>query len=227
MKGIRAILFDLDGTLLDRQATFRHHLERQVARHRSWFSGVDAGRYVSDLLALDGNGTIDRDAFYLAAELHCNLPAGAADALRADFEEHYPESCVAFPGVLDTLGLLRTHGLKLGVITNGRVLIQSRKIDGLRIRPFLDCIVISEAAGVRKPDPRIFARALAQLDVPPSAAVFVGDHPDADVAGAQHSGLYAVWKRDAFWSEPGQADLTIDEIAELPRKLGLLRPQSS
>lgn len=224
---IGAVLFDLDGTLLDRRKTFQQHLELQVSRNPWCFTHDSAGRYITELLALDENGMCDRETFYVQAERRCQLAFGAAEALQADFEANFPESCVPFPGVLETLDILRATDLKLGIITNGRVLIQGRKIDGLGIRPFLDCVVISEAAGVSKPDPRIFARALGELNSSPSAAVFVGDNPDTDVIGAKRSGLVAVWKRDTFWNEPPEADFVIDELAELPRQLSLLTTRSS
>ena len=123
------------------------------------------------------------------------------------------------------LEALRRAGLKLGLITNGRVLIQERKIDGLGIRRLLDVVVISEAAGVRKPDPRIFSQALTQLDIGPSAAAYVGDNPEVDIVGAKRSGLVAIWKRDSFWAQPSDADWVIDDLADLPPFV--LGPRSS
>ena len=101
----------------------------------------------------------------------------------------------------------------------GGYLIQGRKIDGLGIRHLLDVVVISESAGVRKPDPRIFNDALSRLGVVPSAAAYVGDNPDVDVLGAKRSGLLAIWKRDNFWPEPGNCDSVIDDLNELPSVL--------
>lgn len=76
--------------------------------------------------------------------------------------------------------------------------------------------MISEAAGVRKPDPHIFALALETLDVEPSRAAYVGDNPEADIGCARQSGLVAIWKRDPYWHEPAAADWVIDDLAEIP-----------
>jgi putative hydrolase of the HAD superfamily len=213
---ICAVFFDLDGTLLDRRETFRRHLELQLQRHEGIFSEAEAPRYVARLLELDNNGTLDRDKFHELVEADLGLPPGSADVLRDDFESHFPESCVPLPSLFETLGLLCEASLKLGVITNGRDLIQRRKIERLGVEPYLDLVFISETLGFRKPDHRIFAAALSALAVEPSAAVYVGDNPETDIIGAKQSGLVAIWRRDDFWSEPVEADHVIDDLSAVP-----------
>jgi putative hydrolase of the HAD superfamily len=212
---MQAVLFDLDGTLLDRRDTFRRHLLLQVQRLSGLFGPIDAS-HIDRMLAIDNNGHSPRDEFYQQVASTLSLPPGASSQLLADFEAHFPETCVGLPNLHVTLERLQEVGLTLGLITNGRALIQGRKIDGLDIRRFLDVVVISEVAGVRKPDPRIFATALTQLGVDPANAAYVGDNPDVDVIGAKRSGLLAIWKRDNFWAEPSGADWIIDDLAELP-----------
>jgi putative hydrolase of the HAD superfamily len=120
-----------------------------------------------------------------------------------------------------TLEALRSAEVRLGLITNGRRSVQGRKVDGLGIRRFLDVVLISESIGVRKPDPRIFAEALAQLGISPASAAYVGDNPEVDVVGSRRSGLLAVWKRDRYWAEPRDVDWIIDDLGELvPLVLG-------
>jgi putative hydrolase of the HAD superfamily len=212
---MQAVLFDLDGTLLDRRDTFRRHLLLQVQRLSNLFGPIDAS-HIDRMLAIDDNGRSPRDEFYQQVESELSLQPGASSQLLVDFEAHFPETCVGLPNLHVTLERLQEAGLKLGLITNGRALIQGRKIDGLDIRRFLDVVVISEVAGVRKPDPRIFATALTQLGVDPANAAYVGDDPEVDVIGAKRSGLLAVWKRDDFWAEPTAADWVIDGLAQLP-----------
>lgn len=212
---LRAVVFDLDGTLLDRRETFRLHLERQIVRHPAVFERDGADQYVRRLLELDENGTLDRDVFFRLAESEFGLTDGSARRLRADFERHFPETCVPMPNVDACLAALRERDMKLGLITNGRELIQGRKIDRLGLRSRFDSIVISESVGHRKPDPRIFRRCLSELDEPASLAAYVGDNPEPDVVGAKRAGMMAVWRRDAFWSVPDAADLAIDDLMEI------------
>ena len=215
---MQAVLFDLDGTLLDRRDTFRRHLLLQVQRLSRLLGPVDAS-HIDRMLAIDDNGHTPRDEFYQQVASTLHLPPGASAQLLADFELHFPETCIGLPNLHVTLERLQEAGLKLGLITNGRALIQGRKIDGLGIRRYLDVVVISEVAGVRKPDPRIFATALTQLGVDPVNAAYVGDNPEVDVIGAKRSGLLAIWKRDHFWAESRAADRVIDDLAELPSLL--------
>ena len=212
---IDAVVFDLDGTLFDRRETFRRHVELQARRLGDLFAGVGTAG-LERIVTLDANGTLPRSVFFRQVETELGLPAGSWSRLRDDFEAHFPEDCVPAPHLHSTLETLRAAGLKLGLITNGRMVMQTRKIDGLGIRNLFGTVVISEATGIRKPDPRIFAQAVNALDVDPALAVYVGDNPEADIAGAKASGLLAIWKRDGFWPGVAAADWVIDDLAEIP-----------
>jgi putative hydrolase of the HAD superfamily len=221
---IQAILFDLDGTLLNRRDTLRCHLQLQIKRLGDLFAAAGAAD-IDRMLVIDDNGTTPRNEFYRRIEAEFHLSRGASSRLLEDFETHFPETCVAVPNLYATLEALGQAGVKLGLITNGSVRMQGRKIDGLGIRRFLDVVLISESAGVRKPDPRIFTEALVRLGIAPSAAAYVGDNPEVDILGAKRSGLVAIWKRDNSWVEPSDADWVIDDLGELPALV--LAPRSS
>jgi putative hydrolase of the HAD superfamily len=101
--------------------------------------------------------------------------------------------------------------------------MQSGKLACLELSSSFDAIMISAAEGIHKPDPRIFHRALAQLEVSPDRAVFVGDHPEVDIAGARAAGMRAIWRRDPKVSGPVEADAVVDQVADLLELLGLAR----
>lgn len=95
---------------------------------------------------------------------------------------------------------LRRRGLKLALVSNTAspdwLLRPVLEHQGLVER--LDAIVLSSEVGKRKPHPAIFEHALAELDVRPDEALFVGDRLDADIAGASRIGMstmQAVWFR--------------------------------
>src|SRR4029434_467955 len=110
------------GTLLDRRETFRRHLLLQVHRLSRLLGSVDAS-HIDRMLGLDDNGYPPRDEFYQQVASILHLPPGASAQLLADFEAHFPETCVGLPNLHVTLERLQEAGLTLGLITNGRALI--------------------------------------------------------------------------------------------------------
>ena len=81
--------------------------------------------------------------------------------------------------------------------------------------------MISEAEGLRKPDPAIFLRAADWLHVEPSQCLFVGDNPVVDILGAHAAGMRTAWfRRDAVWPVdlaplPGPAIDTLIQVLDL------------
>ncbi len=80
-----------------------------------------------------------------------------------------------------------------GVISNGSTDSQNTKLDVMGVRHLFSVVLISEEVGIRKPDPRIFRMCLEKLGLNPSEAIFVGDNPVLDVAGATAVGIRAIW----------------------------------
>jgi putative hydrolase of the HAD superfamily len=128
---------------------------------------------------------------------------------------------VLFPDAFKTLSAIRASGLKLGLITNGSVRMQSQKLECLALSPLFHTILISDAEGVSKPDCEIFQRASERLEVNPARAVFVGDHPEVDVTGARAAGMQAIWRRDPTVSRVVEADAVIEELRDLLVVLGV------
>ncbi len=217
---LRAVLFDLDNTILDRSSSLRFHLRQQAGRLPNTFANISFDEYVDTFMAFDDNGYAERTAVFREVARSLHLPAGTGDALLNDLQAHFPNECVPFPKAHDVLAALRDSSLRLGLITNGAAVWQRRKIDSLGIASYFGVILISEAEGVRKPDPEIFRRAVNALGVSAGEAVMVGDNPEADIQGAKSFGMKAVWKRDDYWDPPEVADAVIDNLEELPRLLG-------
>jgi putative hydrolase of the HAD superfamily len=211
----RAVLFDLDGTLFDRDVAVRILSESQYVAFERELTGVSREPFVSRLLELDAHGFGDKEMVYKRLALEFDLPQGLAPKLVEDFWGRYHRFCRPFPDAIKTLEQLRARGKTVGLITNGRQVIQNGTIDALRIRPLLDTILISEVEGVRKPDRAMFERAAARLGVAPAECCHVGDHPEVDVAGAIGAGMNAVWKRVPYWSQPSTAVPAVDTLSEV------------
>jgi len=210
---IRAVFFDLDGTLYDRDAAIRRLAEEQFETFREELR-VEESVFMNHLLALDAHGHNRTPRLHHALAETLGFSADLADRLEHWFRSRYFHYCSVPADVVTTLKALHEQGKRLGIITNGPTQWQSSKIECMGIAPLFDAILISEAEGVQKPDPRIFALALDRCGVLAGESMFVGDHPDADIAGAKAAGLRPVWKRMPYWKVPNDVE-QIDRISEL------------
>jgi putative hydrolase of the HAD superfamily len=199
MTRFKAVLFDLDGTLYDRDLLAERLIGEQYEVFASALDGVSQQQFLSDVRAMDDHGHGDKEAGYRRLVQAWGLEPQLGERLVAHFWNRYDAHCGLSEEVAGTLAELRRRRLKLGVITNGRSTMQRRKIAALGLADAFDVILVSEEEGVRKPDAEIFRRALERCAVEPHEAVFVGDHPTADVEGAHRAGLHAVWKFVPYW----------------------------
>ena len=132
---------------------------------------------------------------------------------------------------LQTLRKLEADGYRMGLISNAGddedVQQLARRFG---IAHFFDFILTSAACSYRKPHRRIFELALSNWYFLPSEAVMVGDNLDADIRGAQTVGLYAIWisRRAGQRTEDQlsiQPDESISSLYELPPLLDRLQVQ--
>jgi len=218
MRMIKAILFDLDGTLLDRDASIEHFITTQYDRLTP-LKKITKTEYVSRFIELDCRGHVWKDKVYQTIVSEFGLKTVSWEELLDDYDTEFIHSCIPFPNLVETLDILTTQGYLLGIITNGLGTFQKRTIQGLGIEQYFQTILISEVEKVRKPEAEIFLRALRNLGVTPDESVFIGDHPDADVMGAKRIGMKSIWKRDLGWQEPENPDGIIDNLGNLPLML--------
>jgi len=221
---IRAVLFDLDETLIQRSGAIRAFIKDQYRRFLPQLAGITEEHYARLFLEIEKNGVIGKDVAYPAFVRQLGLTTVSSDVLLEDYRQHYAEFASFSPGALETIQAVDADGRKTGILSNGNARVQNAKIDALGLRPYLDVVVISEAVGLRKPDPAIFALAVDELGVDAGSALFVGDNPEADIVGAAGAGLQTAWFRNgAAWPdgvEP-RADVEIDarpEILSYPGK---------
>jgi putative hydrolase of the HAD superfamily len=213
---ITAVFFDLDGTLYDRDFVVRALAREQFATFKDRLGGVDEAFFTQRFLELDEYGYANRTDVYRALLQQLSLSGDLAGELEQHFWLTYSRRCTLPEDSAATLDALRAAGKRLGVITNGRAGWQSRKLDDLGLSTFFEVVLISETEGVSKPDPEIFARALERCGVSsPADAMYVGDHPDVDVAGAHAAGLVAVWKRVPYWTLTTEGVMVVDRLSEI------------
>jgi HAD superfamily hydrolase (TIGR01549 family) len=200
---LKAVLFDLDDTLYDHQYGSRTALtalyDGYTCFQQTPFAELE--RQHSDLLehyhlrVLSGEMTLDQARFARFSDL---LACYAGESSLVDevwkrYRKTYLASEQLVSGAVALLERLREEGLKIGLVTNNTVAEQTGKLKRLGLESLIDVLVISEAAGFPKPDPRIFALALEQLGCAPDETIMIGDSWSADIAGARAAGIRAIW----------------------------------
>ncbi len=239
---LKAVLFDLDDTLLDWSGfttEWQEH-ERQYLRHvfdyvcREKFDLTDFGVFIAEFRNRTRDAWSSGRGNLIAPNLGkilvesveaVGVPAGLVemeDLLRAYDWTSVPGT-VLFPDVLEALVLLREQGVKIAIVTNAfqPMWIRDIEIDrhGL-LEHFPDCRISAADVGYLKPHPAIFQAALDKLNSTAEEAVFVGDNPIADIAGAQGAGLKAVLRvttpTPPMLSGLIIPDAAVNSLAELP-----------
>ena len=122
-----------------------------------------------------------------------------------------------FPDAAQLLPEL-SQRLPLALVTNGAPDLQHFKIDASGVRPYFQSIVVSGELGIGKPHPAPMQRALQQLNCQPAHAAMVGNNLTSDIAGAQNTGVHAIWLNRDGSRTPGNAhpDIIIPSLSELP-----------
>jgi putative hydrolase of the HAD superfamily len=220
---IKAVLFDLDRTLLDRDTSFRNFVVSQYEKFASELGSIPQEKYIERVVALDNRGLLWKDKVYQAIAQELELKILTWETLFADFEQRITDYYLPFPQMREMLDELEAKEYKLGLITNGKGEFQKRTLRTLGIENYFQTVLISEIEGTRKPEPEIFHRALARLDCQPKESVFVGDSIEADVCGAKNAGLWTIWKSEVGIPPPNEADAILEQLSELPALIKALK----
>lgn len=224
--GIKAIFFDFDDTLDARDAAFRVGLSAFL---RYYYPSLDEKELSSrqEEMFVYQRGHYGQIIRYRDMMTHFlekwppEIPTDVPTAMKR-MVGVFAAAGQPHPDVVDTLTALRQRGYLIGILTNGTARTQSLKIDHSGLRCYADLVVLAGEEGVQKPDPRIFRLAAARLGVPPTACVFVGDHPLNDLEGARSAGFIPL-RKDAgldpdhpIHQIPMPADIsTIQHISEV------------
>lgn len=221
---IKGAVFDLDHTLFDRYATLRAVLPEMYKRLRDKIpSDLTEQDFIEKLIE------IERKNIYYGWDYTANklvdagvfLPCTTGeDVWGCLFKYCWPIAAVKFPFTESVLTELRQQGLKVALITNGKVANQSIKLDLMNLWPFFDEVIICDDEKYpAKPHPAAFKAMSEKLGCPPESLLYVGDNPLNDIVGARNGGFVPVWvKTTGVWPDETieRAPYEVDDVSEIP-----------
>jgi phosphoglycolate phosphatase len=195
-----AILFDLDGTLVD--------------------SAADLAWAMDILLARKGKGTLSYPAFratvsqgsvaMLSHAFELASTAPEIEILRPEFltiySEHLSAKSECFAGIENALQTIEKSGIPWGIVTNKPTALTTPLLDKLNLSSRAGCVVCGDTLKFRKPHPAPMLLACEQLGVMPEECVYVGDAPrDIEAAqGACMASIAAAWGYLSTEDKPAQ-----------------------
>lgn len=211
MSRINAIIFDLDGTLLDTLADLADSVNYALRLH-----GFPE-RTIDEIRSFVGNGV----ANLISRALPDGRNTPCYDQCLADFREYYAahmeQKTAAYEGILNLLKYLADHNYRTAIVSN-KFDAAVKQLSQHYFDKYIQVAIGESAQVAKKPAPDTALKALAELDVTPEHAVYVGDS-DVDVTTAKNAGLPCIgvtWGfRDRAVLQKAGADYIIDKPEEL------------
>jgi HAD superfamily hydrolase (TIGR01509 family) len=227
-KNVKAILFDIDGTLFDRNLAQVKILQIIVDSLPEIFGALDIRRVRKAFSESDHLTTAEFDSGMPSEGLRdrrsrlflrlLDLPESFTDKITEIYVRQLPAVDAPVAGAVRLVKALNRK-YQLGAVSNGMPDVQYRKLENIGLRGFFSCVVLSEEVGFRKPDTSIFLEASRALNLQPAQCVYVGDTYATDVVGAKNSGMQACWfNRDGSLPPDGgsMADFVVKDLLEIP-----------
>jgi putative hydrolase of the HAD superfamily len=216
---IRAIIFDLDNTLVDFLSMKRLAVEAAVDAMIDAGLPLDRERAEKAVFAIyDREGIEYQNVFDELLEKQMGridykiLAAGVVAYRRAR-----EAALVLYPHVSVTLVSLIKQGIKLAVVSDAPRREAWLRLCYLNLHHLFDVVVTFEDTGERKPSPAPFRLVLARLGITPDEALMVGDWAERDMVGAMKVGIRTAFARygDAFGTLESGADYDLEDIHQL------------
>ena len=216
---IKAVIFDLDNTLVDFMAM------KEAAIDSAVMAMIDAGLKIPKKEAkkkiyeiYDEEGIEDQKVFdkFLTKELgRIDYRIHAAGII--GYRRAREASLVLYPHVQLVLMELIKRGLKLAVVSDAPRLQAWLRLSQLNLHHIFDVVITFEDTNKRKPHPEPFKKALQRLQIEPKEAIMVGDWAERDIIGAKLLGIKTIFARygDIYGTVNSDADYDIDDIIQI------------
>lgn len=203
----RFAIFDVDGTLIDRQTAFS---DAVTALCRTHGSGNEIEQWLLTELADRANAS----DFARLRETFA-LPVSAAQ-LWQEYVDLMAAAVTCRSEVLAGLAHLRAAAWTIGIVTNGASDIQRAKLSTTGLNDLVHGVAVSGDLEIRKPDRRLFELAASRCGVSlANGGWMIGDNPAGDIGGGHQAGLRTIWLRGRPWPEGlTAAHHTVDDVID-------------
>ncbi len=216
---IKAVIFDLDNTLLDFQKMKEYGVRAAIGAMVE--AGLDCDEedaygHIFEIYHKKGweyQLIFDDFLKYKNGKVSNKLLAAAVVAYRRAKES----SLLVYPNVRRTLIHLIKHGIKIAVVSDAPSREAWMRIYYLNLHHVFDIVLTFDDTKAHKPSPKPFKMALEQLEVKADEALMVGDWPERDVVGAKQVGIKSIFARygDTSDIKNSGADWEVDDIYEI------------
>jgi putative hydrolase of the HAD superfamily len=239
---IRALIFDINGTLIDIETDERMEQAYRAIGHFLTYQGITLHRWE----VLNLYFQVMKEQFERSTETYPEFDAVAVwrevlERHASDYTRSLPPGKLQqiplflaelqrgisrkrlslFPQVLEVLSQLRGRYL-LAAVSDAQSAYALPELRALGLHEYFDPVIISGDYGYRKPDARLFQKALDRLQVRPDQAIFIGNDRYRDIFGARRLGMKTILfchTQDTTGPTDSEPDYSIREFAELTRAL--------
>lgn len=210
MKPIRAVLFDLDGTLLDTAVDLANALNQLRKMH-----GLP-DVILSSLIPLISDGSKKMLKQMLNVEETDQNFHRLRDMFFTVYSKHCSDHTQFFPGMENVLTHLTQQNIRWGIVTNRLTIHTDLLLTALNIKHLPVCVVCGDTLAKAKPDPAPILHACEQMKIDPEHCIYVGD-AETDIMAGKSAGLRSLvalygyltqdvdpyqWNADGYLYEP-------------------------
>ncbi|MBH51261.1 MAG: TIGR02253 family HAD-type hydrolase [Candidatus Neomarinimicrobiota bacterium] len=216
---IKAIIFDLDNTLLDFVKMKQFAVKAAITAMNEAGLEVDEDKAYKDIMDLyvstgwENQQVFDDYLKQVRGEVSNKILAAGVVAYRRAREA----TLLVYPNVNKTLIELLKIQIRLAVVSDAPSREAWMRLYYLNLHHVFDPVLTFDDTGVRKPSPEPFKMALKKINAQPDEALMIGDWPDRDVVGAKQIGMKTIFARygDTFGTKESGADWDVNDIYEI------------
>ena len=216
---IKAIIFDLDNTLLDFVKMKQFSVKAAITAMNEAGLEVDEKKAYEDIFDLymergwENQQVFDDYLNQTVGEVSNKILAAGIVSYRRAREA----TLLVYPNVNKALIQLIKMGINLAVVSDAPSREAWMRLYYLNLHHVFDPVLTFDDTGVRKPSPKPFQMALDYLKIKPNEAIMIGDWPERDVVGAKEIGMKTIFARygDTFGTVDSGADWDVNNVYEV------------